>query len=497
MYWERHRVVVVSMAISVLLHILLLSGSHLWLSKQEKERMFRVRLVPPMHVLIPRPFRAFGLKPAGPEVEMEMLRRGGGPVYIPEIPLPPGVALGDLESDMEIMLMPKADMLSFQPGSKSAEFLMERAEMIPPAELGIPREKPFEFRGDLLTLDDLDRSGRFKAVVVIDAKKKQNVQGYVHIPRIEKRAFTDDPAFDYPPGVHVSFATYMNRHTGIKLSIDGAVEVRSSELLNVPILFFSSDSLKTIEGVDKQDVEFLGEYVRKGGFIVIRSPRVYFQLMVYLYKTYGSRFSAFVLPPEHPIFHSFYDLGKWSFVGIRFEGRLVGIAPMQAPTDDLGIREKWINIIVFAMAQPEGLTYAMLREPETSSPREPKTVSHLALVWRTHWSGLDSRRLSVSIDERKPISLGSFSEGSRYDGIIFHNLPSGKHRLRLRYGERTIDKEVVLRGGKITTLEISSRRIFWVTNLYLKESSEESYDEWQARLTDLALIDSREISLSQ
>ena len=380
--WQRHRVAILSMGISVLLHLLLLSWSYLRPPKPEK-RVFRVQRVSPMPVLRPRAFRVPGFQPAVPG-EMEMLRRGGGPAHLPKIALPPAAALGDLRDEIERMLMPETDMLSFlQPGAKPAEFTMERAERIPTAELGVPRDEPIDLRRDLLTLKDLDRSGRFKAMIVIDPKDKRNVRGYVHIPRIEKRSFTDDPDFDFPPGVQVSFATYMNHRTGIKLIIDAPVDVRSPDLLSVPILFFSADSLRTMEYVDKQDVEFLAEYIRKGGFLVMRSPRVFFQLMVYLYKnkTYGSAFSAFVPPPEHPIFHSFYDL-RWSLVGIRFQGRLAGITPMEAPTADaVPTRKKWINTIVFAMSQPGGLAYATLKEPEG--------ISHLVLYGeqiRRNWT---------------------------------------------------------------------------------------------------------------
>ena len=110
---------------------------------------------------------------------------------------------------------------------------------------------------------------------------------------------------------------------------------------------------------------------------------------------------------------------------------------------------------------------------------------------------LDPSQLEVSMDGGDPIRLERFSEASRYDGIVFRHLASGKHRLRLRYGDRTIDREVRLRGGRVTTLKIGVRRIFWITNLYLKQRGEESYEEWQARHPDSTFIDSREISLSQ
>ena len=487
-YWQRYRVVVLSMGISVLLHLLLFSWSYLQPPELEK-RMFRVQRVPPIPFLSARAFRVPHFKPAVPG-EIEMLRRGGGPAHLPEIALPPAAALGDLRDEMERMLMPADVVLSLlQPGAKPGEFTIEPAERIPTAELGIPREAPIDLRRDLLTLEDLDRSGRFRAVVVVDPKDKRNVRGYVHIPRIEKRSFTDDPRFDFSPPVHVSFATYMNRHTGIKLSIDEAVEIRSPDLLDVPILFFSADSLRITEGVDKQDVEFLAEYIRKSGFLVMRSGMVYMQLMTYLNRTSGSRFSPVVLPSEYPIFHSFYDLNRWLLMGIEFEGRLVGITPMQAPVNAIGTREKWINTLVFAMTQPGGFTYATVKEPEG--------ISHLVLTWGTDSEEVDPGQLEVSMDGGAPLRLEGFSEAARYDGIVFHNLASGKHRLWLRYGDRTIDREVRLRGGRVTTLKIGVRRIFWITNLYLKQRGEESYEEWQARHPDSTFIDSREISLSQ
>ena len=181
-FWKRHRIAVLGMGISVLLHILLFAGACLWISKPEK-RTFRVQIMP-TRTLRPSAFRVPKLRLVGPEGKMEMLRREGGPAFLPEIAPPSVAALGEMWDDIERMLMPEADILSFLLlGAKPAEFAIAHPEMIPTAELGAPRDEPINLRRDLLTLEDLDRSGRFKAMVVIDPKKKRNTRGYVHIPQ--------------------------------------------------------------------------------------------------------------------------------------------------------------------------------------------------------------------------------------------------------------------------------------------------------------------------
>jgi len=476
---------------------------------------------------------------------MEMLRRGGGPAYIPEIPLPPAAALGDVRDEIERMLMPEADMLSFlQPGAKPDEFRMERAEMIPTEELGVP-ELParFDLAFDLLRLEDLEKTG-LKSFVIVDPEDRRNIVGYFHVTRTRGMGGMD----------LTQLAENMSRRTGLRVQAeDHWVGLRSPEILKAPLLFLGSpgrieydesgrrreplgvgvDTLKFVEGVEKQDIEFLAEYLLKGGFLVLPKMELYDQLKRHLQEAHPQRFAFFSLPVDHDLFHSYYDIDPESlnelfrsinlrdeaaarrlpswFQGIGLEGRLVVVAPIRVPRwvppldtqedspredsprippDYIPMTRFCVNLIAYALTQPGGIGYTVFREPRPERSYEGEPDAYLAILRSPNTESLDLARTRVFLNDEKLYEREESDERGDYDGMLFHPLTGGKHTVRIEYEGKAAEVDLVLRGHRVTTLTVGSTRFLWMTRIWAEVTGEdEAYPAWQSRTAFLRIWD--------
>lgn len=211
--------------------------------------------------------------------------------------------------------------------------------------------------------------------------------------------------------------------------------------------------------------------------------------------------------------------GLW---GVELDGDLVAVL------SDLGLQQTWMgsfsadgdgtepvtyslmagtNIVVYALTRNGGMTPKLpppawmqgqkpavaLQEPE----REPGSAAYaidteelfadldasLALVQAPIGSEiLDD--ITIRVDGRYSLEL--FKRG--YQGLLFHNLPAGRHWVEIHYGGQTQQLEVDLQGGKVATLTFALNRFAFVAQLRMQEQEERVVlQHWSKAFADLKI----------
>ena len=521
----RCRILTVSMLLSILLHgaAFFLFGM---LSLGEEARIYRV-LFRPAGPIRARRFRVIASGKSRPEVIMERLLRRAEPEMRPMPGLIP--IRGEVRLPEPLAAEERLPAIA---GAKPSEFSLPSPERIPTEELGAPKRPRLDPKLDLLRWEDLERAG-LKSFVVMDPGDRRNLVGTFHIARTHGAGGMD----------LTRLAENVSHRTKLRVRAeDHSVSLRSPELLKAPLLFMGRpgpvqydesglkrepigvgvDTLKVFEGVEKQDIAFLVNYLLKGGFLILPNIELYDQLQRHLREAHPDRFTFFDLQDDHELFHSYYDiapqslyalfrkenLGKESpfrslpsvFRGIGSEGRLVAFAPMEVP--DMGAAPDSLlalyrpmtrlstNLIVFALTQPGGIGYTAFREsrPERSYEGEPN--AYLAVLRSGQAEALDLARAAIFLNGQRLTKGEEADEGSAYDGMLFHPLTGGKRTVRIEYEGKTAERTVVLRGDRVTTLTIGSARFLWMTKLWAEVSGEdESVPEWRARTAHLKIRD--------
>ena len=520
------RILTASMLLSILLHgaVFLFFGM---LSFGGEARTYRV-LFRPAGPIRARRFRVIATGRSGPEVTMERLLRRA----VPEMRAMP--VLVPFLGEVRLPEPPaQEERLPAIAGATSSEFLIPSVERIPTEELGMPKRPRFDPTLDLLRWEDLEKAG-LKSFVVVDPGDRRNLVGFFHIARSQ--------GFE---GMDLTrLAENLSRRTKLRVRAENhSVSLRSPELLKAPLLFMGRpgpvqydesglkrepigvgvDTLKVVEGVEKQDIEFLADYLLKGGFLVLPNLELYDQLHRHLREAHPDRFTFFDLPDDHELFHSYYDIAPQSlyalfrkenagkelplrslpsvFRGIGSQGRLVAFAPMEVPsmgaTPDSSVSALYgpltklsTNLIVFALTQPGGIGYTVFKDskPERSYEGEPNAA--LVLMRSGHTDSVDLARVTFFLNDVRLSKGEEADEGSAYDGMLFHPLTGGKRTVRIEYEGKIAERTVVLRGDRVTTLTIGSTRFLWMTKLWTEVSGEdESVPAWRARTAHLKIRD--------
>ena len=206
--------------------------------------------------------------------------------------------------------------------------------------------------------------------------------------------------------------------------------------------------------------------------------------------------------------------GLW---GVELDGELVAVL------SDLGFEGKWrasfntegeasgistyalmagTNILVYALTRKSGITPQL--PPPTWMPdqrpvamvQEAPLAIDIAVADELLFDDLDAwlalvlapigseitEDITVRLDGRYSLEL--LKRG--YQGLLFHNLPAGKHWVELNYGGQTQQVEVDLRGGKVTTLTFALNRFAFVVRLRVQEQEEQAdWQRWSAAFADL------------
>ena len=302
---------------------------------------------------------------------MERLAASGQPVAAPALEAGRIPTLG---------IVPDNQSLSETPADKGDALLPEspttEEEARPYVEAG-PMAKNDEFAMDLIDLQTLAQSDRFKAAIIIDEEGLERPEGFINFTHILLDGTTDSYRIE-------DLARYMRDNTSIIAHARG-VAVRgfsSDTLLEDPIHFLFPGPLRGRASstnrifLDEDESERLGRYLTGGGFLLVDagdSPDDRWFLKEALRQIRRALKNAgevFELPLDHPIYSANYEFSdgfpgenkrdvmrfdsslgdRWYYPtrtpcmgilsglwGVESEGILVAVL------SDLDLRRKWIG----------------------------------------------------------------------------------------------------------------------------------------------------------
>ena len=208
--------------------------------------------------------------------------------------------------------------------------------------------------------------------------------------------------------------------------------------------------------------------------------------------------------------------------GAEIDGRLVAVI------SDLNLHRHWpgnpdadqeeestsgpfltasVNIITYALQRPDGLAVRRAppawkrQRPDEPSPRSDPVAAtgagdwidaemlqtldaSLAIVRSPFGAAIPAAGLRLRLDDQPAID----STAAAANGLLLHNLSAGAHSLELGYEGRTRSLEVVLEGGKVSTVTFALNRVVVFSRLTMKQQRERvAVDEWLASFADLAI----------
>ncbi len=460
-------------------------------SSPPEERRYRVRLVPRKP---PKLFRV-RTSPAFEGTELAYTPPSkAGPPPIGFFPIP--------EPEVEL----SAPLDTFPLSLPEAKFKLPPGELAYEVLTEAPKPPKFdEWELELLSMADVERA-RIRRFAVVHPEDRRALEGFLLLARTTRGRFLD------------RLADYINRHTKIRVRVTQEyAPIPSSAFQNSPIAFVGFrqdeyrdtsgvgvDTLRSVPGASEQDLTLLGEYLLRGGFLVLAKIEQYDQLRLHLEEEYGGRFEFFkFLDPDdlyysgytgsvrglnHPVFHAFYDIDVASlyemyrrrnvelasvyrthrepfcFEGIELDGRLVAFAPYTVPlvSDTAEISTEvllGVNLVAFALARPGGRGYRLVRHIRPSRSYQGEQGAYLALVEARGLEPVEIGEVGVFLDETP---LEGVRDG---EAVLFGPLSGGRRRLRLAYRDMETVQEVLLKGQKVIRVAVGIQRILWIRRL--------------------------------
>ena len=198
-------------------------------------------------------------------------------------------------------------------------------------------EKRIAMREELIDLKSLD-TGKYKGLIIQDPSDRRSVKGFIYLGT----AWANDlePTFDSAAKAIPNLVDALNNQTGISAQVDAHLFIDSQELFRTPFIYLTAQ--KAFE-LTAREIENLGEYLRRGGFIFADNANPtaeYSQAEASLRKVFRDALRSQgvlqVIPNNHPIYHTFYD----------FDGPPVG-SELEVP--DSGGQRGLENVVI---AQP-------------------------------------------------------------------------------------------------------------------------------------------------
>jgi len=166
-------------------------------------------------------------------------------------------------------------------------------------------EKQISMKEEMISLDDLD-TGQYKAMVIQDPKDKKSVKGFIYIATLWGAQL--EPAYKRAV-IHLSDA--VNRYTNIRSKVDKHLFIDSRRLFDTPFVFLCADEAFYLTKIEAKN---LGEYLRKGGFIVLDNGTPTYEfgaaeasLKQMLKDALGADAKFLPIPNSHPLYHCFED----------------------------------------------------------------------------------------------------------------------------------------------------------------------------------------------
>jgi len=198
-------------------------------------------------------------------------------------------------------------------------------------------EKRIAMREELIDLKALD-TGKYKGLIIQDPSDRRSVKGFIYLGT----AWANDlePTFDSAAKAIPNLVDALNSQTGISAQVDAHLFIDSQELFRTPFIYLTAQEAFELTA---REIENLGEYLRRGGFIFADNANPtaeYSQAEASLRRVFRdaprSQGVLQVIPNNHPIYHTFYD----------FDGPPVG-SELEVP--DSGGQRGLENVVI---AQP-------------------------------------------------------------------------------------------------------------------------------------------------
>ena len=225
---------------------------------------------------------------------------------------------------------------------------------------------------ELMDVQAMD-TGRHRAMVVIDPNDRSNLKGFLYLSNVHSEALerADASARSERSGgwsrsiaeqrMLQGLADKMSERTGVRTQVLDGIALDDPRLMQVPFLLLT---VRSEVSFTQAEAKNLGRYLTSGGFLyadIVSPPtsqaggyqhdlpalrdfiRQAFQQMDYAEH---KEWSFVRLPPEHPLYHCFYDVdslprGFWDIMfwdwdnrfewspdfleGIEVDGRIVGV----------------------------------------------------------------------------------------------------------------------------------------------------------------------------
>ena len=198
-------------------------------------------------------------------------------------------------------------------------------------------EKRIAMREELIDLKALD-TGKYKGLIIQDPSDRRSVKGFIYLGT----AWANDlePTFDSAAKAIPNLVDALNSQTGISAQVDAHLFIDSQELFRTPFIYLTAQEAFELTA---REIENLGEYLRRGGFIFADNANPtaeYSQAEASLRRVFRDALRSQgvlqVIPNNHPIYHTFYD----------FDGPPVG-SELEVP--DSGGQRGLENVVI---AQP-------------------------------------------------------------------------------------------------------------------------------------------------
>ena len=219
---------------------------------------------------------------------------------------------------------------------------------------------------ELLDVDALD-IGRHRALVVVDPRDRRNLKGFLYLSGVHSEALERAESEVMPRSGFVrrsvaerrtlqGLADKMSQRTGVHTQVLDGIDLDDPRLLQVPFLLLT---INYEVAFTQAEAKNMGRYLTSGGFLytdIVSEPlaigggqvhdlpalRDFIrQAFAQIGYAEGTDWAFVRLPPEHPLYHCFYDIdtlprGFWGvhmsiesspdyLEGIEVDGRLVGL----------------------------------------------------------------------------------------------------------------------------------------------------------------------------
>jgi hypothetical protein len=285
--------------------------------------------------------------------------------------------------------------------SLSADRSLQGSALAPP--LGMPGvgqvarspEQRIDLSLELMDINSMD-TGRYRAMVVQDARDPQKLKGFVKVASVVPVHIKNSPQVATGMGgagdqkMLQLLVEALNTYTGLQAEYTGDFTYDDTRILEVPIICRPLDNPAAADRnilPNEAEVQNMAKYLLAGGFFLGSMPPAILQgLEQYGGLVQGRDFWEARLPDDHPVYTSFFDIlggvpsgnypgrntkwdGAYALIGQYLRGRLIGVYARQGFGWDnyrhfgetTRQMQMAVNIIVYALTQEGSMTQRLMQ----------------------------------------------------------------------------------------------------------------------------------------